>query len=164
MHGEVRDMLRVGGAEPGDPTLPVIVFFYGGGWDSGSRTLYGWAAQALAARETFAHALSLSIDFHQTKRTGSLSRVIDRGARSMDFLLRSFEWSFDRVTAGYAWALKRPDATILYILALPFSFAVPDAAPSAGVFVRDLVLYFLIGDPNADKTRNQVTLKLIRPI
>ena len=47
------------------------------------------AAQNKAASDTFAHALSLSIDFHQTKRTGSLSRVIDRGARSMDFLLRS---------------------------------------------------------------------------
>jgi acetyl esterase/lipase len=35
---------------PGQPILPVIVFFYGGGWDSGSRSLYGWAAQALAAR------------------------------------------------------------------------------------------------------------------
>ena len=34
----------------GEPTAPVIVFFYGGGWDSGSRSLYGWAAQALAAR------------------------------------------------------------------------------------------------------------------
>ena len=31
-------------------TAPVLVFFYGGGWDSGSRTLYGWAAQALAAQ------------------------------------------------------------------------------------------------------------------
>ena len=30
--------------------LPVVVFFYGGGWDSGSRNVYGWAAQALAAR------------------------------------------------------------------------------------------------------------------
>ncbi len=29
---------------------PVLVFFYGGGWESGSRDLYGWAAQALAAR------------------------------------------------------------------------------------------------------------------
>ena len=29
---------------------PTLVFFYGGGWDSGSRTVYGWAAQALAAR------------------------------------------------------------------------------------------------------------------
>lgn len=47
------------------------------------------AAQQRAATETFAHALSLSIDFHQTKRTGSLSRVIDRGARSIDFLLRT---------------------------------------------------------------------------
>ncbi|ATQ42509.1 ABCB family ABC transporter ATP-binding protein/permease [Caulobacter mirabilis] len=47
------------------------------------------AAQARAASETFAHALALSIDFHQTKRTGALSRIIDRGARSMDFLLRA---------------------------------------------------------------------------
>ncbi len=47
------------------------------------------AAQSRAASETFAHALSLSMDFHQTKRTGSLSRVIERGARSMDFLLRA---------------------------------------------------------------------------
>jgi len=30
--------------------LPILVFFYGGGWDSGDRKDYGWAAQALAAR------------------------------------------------------------------------------------------------------------------
>lgn len=29
---------------------PTLVFFYGGGWDSGSRDVYGWAAHALAAR------------------------------------------------------------------------------------------------------------------
>lgn len=29
---------------------PVIVFFYGGAWNSGSKDLYGWAAQALAAQ------------------------------------------------------------------------------------------------------------------
>jgi len=29
---------------------PTLVFFYGGGWDSGSRKVYAWAAQALAAR------------------------------------------------------------------------------------------------------------------
>jgi ABC-type transport system involved in Fe-S cluster assembly fused permease/ATPase subunit len=45
-------------------------------------------AQRRAASEAFAHALSLSLDFHQTKRTGALSRTIDRGARSVDFLLR----------------------------------------------------------------------------
>ncbi|WP_426041750.1 alpha/beta hydrolase [Brevundimonas sp. TWP2-3-4b1] len=32
------------------PALPVLVFFYGGGWDSGAKDLYGWAAQALAAQ------------------------------------------------------------------------------------------------------------------
>ncbi len=46
------------------------------------------AAQRRAASEAFSHALSLGLDFHQTKRTGSLSRTIDRGSRSVDFLLR----------------------------------------------------------------------------
>ncbi len=36
-------------ANPSGP-LPVLVFFYGGGWDSGDKAVYGWAAQALAAR------------------------------------------------------------------------------------------------------------------
>ena len=48
----------------------------------------GQAAQRRAASETFAHALSLGMDFHQTKRTGSLARTVDRGARAVDFLLR----------------------------------------------------------------------------
>lgn len=30
--------------------LATLVFFYGGGWDSGTRAHYGWAAQALAAQ------------------------------------------------------------------------------------------------------------------
>ncbi|WP_417232817.1 alpha/beta hydrolase [Brevundimonas sp.] len=37
-------------AETAAGPLPTLVFFYGGGWDSGARTDYGWAAQALAAR------------------------------------------------------------------------------------------------------------------
>ena len=36
--------------ERGDRPWPMLVFFYGGGWDSGERGLYAWAAQALAAR------------------------------------------------------------------------------------------------------------------
>ena len=47
------------------------------------------STMAKAAVESFGHALSLSLDFHQTKQTGTLSRVIDRGARSTDFLIRS---------------------------------------------------------------------------
>lgn len=46
------------------------------------------AAQRQTAADTFAHALSLSLDFHQTKRSGALSRIMDRGARAVDFLLR----------------------------------------------------------------------------
>ena len=48
----------------------------------------GQAAQRKAAAEAFAHALSLSLDYHQTKRTGALARTIDRGSRSIDYLLR----------------------------------------------------------------------------
>ncbi|MDP3368749.1 MAG: alpha/beta hydrolase [Brevundimonas sp.] len=37
-------------AAPADRPWPVLVFFHGGGWDSGDRGQYAWAAQALAAR------------------------------------------------------------------------------------------------------------------
>lgn len=56
------------------------------------------AAQRKAATETFAHALSLSLDFHQTKRSGALSRTVDRGSRSVDFLLRIL--AFNLVPTG----------------------------------------------------------------
>ena len=46
------------------------------------------AAWRRASTETFQHALSLSLDYHQTKRTGALSRTVDRGARAVDYLLR----------------------------------------------------------------------------
>ena len=53
--------------------------------------VFGPVAQAAwrrAGADTFAHALSLSVDFHQTKRTGTLARTVDRGARAVDVLLR----------------------------------------------------------------------------
>lgn len=37
-------------APSGRGPWPTVVFFYGGGWDSGSKDVYGWAAQALAAQ------------------------------------------------------------------------------------------------------------------
>ena len=46
-----RQKMDVLGPTAGPPgPRPMLVFFYGGGWDSGSRSLYGWAAHALAAR------------------------------------------------------------------------------------------------------------------
>jgi len=41
-----------------------------------------------AAVEAFRHILTLSIDFHQSKQSGSLTRIIDRGVRSIDVLIR----------------------------------------------------------------------------
>ena len=37
-------------APVGEGPWPVVVFFYGGSWSSGSKDVYGWAAQAIAAR------------------------------------------------------------------------------------------------------------------
>jgi ATP-binding cassette subfamily B protein len=45
-------------------------------------------AQRRAGASVFAHVHSLSVRFHQSKRTGSLYRVIERGVRAIDFLLR----------------------------------------------------------------------------
>lgn len=45
-------------------------------------------AQRRAGARVFAHVHSLSVHFHQSKRTGSLHRTIERGVRAIDFLLR----------------------------------------------------------------------------
>ncbi|MCF8879325.1 ABC transporter ATP-binding protein/permease [Hyphobacterium sp. SN044] len=45
-------------------------------------------AQRLIAVRAFGHVQRLSLNFHQTKRTGALNRIIDRGAQAIDFLLR----------------------------------------------------------------------------
>jgi len=46
-------------------------------------------AMVQSAIEAFGHSLALSLNFHQGKQSGGLARLIDRGARSTDFLLRS---------------------------------------------------------------------------
>ncbi|MCA6224518.1 MAG: ABC transporter ATP-binding protein/permease, partial [Phenylobacterium sp.] len=47
------------------------------------------ATMAKAAEESFGHVLTLSLDYHHGKQTGALARIIDRGSRSTDFLIRS---------------------------------------------------------------------------
>ena len=52
-------------------------------------------AQRLIAVDAYGHAQGLSLAFHQTRRTGALNRVIDRGVR------RSTTWSaFSPSTSG----------------------------------------------------------------
>jgi ATP-binding cassette subfamily B protein len=45
-------------------------------------------AQRLIAVGAYGHAQSLSLAFHQTRRTGALNRVIDRGVAALDYLVR----------------------------------------------------------------------------
>ncbi|MEM1037112.1 MAG: ABC transporter ATP-binding protein/permease [Pseudomonadota bacterium] len=45
-------------------------------------------AQRVACVDAFGHAQNLSLNFHQTRRTGALNRVIERGAGAIDYLIR----------------------------------------------------------------------------
>lgn len=45
-------------------------------------------AQRRAGTRVFRHVHALSVRFHQSKRTGSVYRTIERGVRAIDFLLR----------------------------------------------------------------------------
>ena len=51
-------------------------------------TPVGQYAQRQVATATFAHLHKLSLRYHLEKRTGGLSRIIERGIRSIDFLFR----------------------------------------------------------------------------
>ncbi|WP_374570482.1 ABC transporter ATP-binding protein/permease [Phenylobacterium sp. J426] len=88
------------------------------------------STMARAAVESFGHALSLSLDFHQTKQTGALSRVIDRGARATDFLIRSLIFSLGPTAVELVLAM------IVMVLRLDWRFALT-------AFVT-LVLYAVI--------------------
>lgn len=45
-------------------------------------------AQRIVCVDAFGHAQNLSMAFHQTRRTGALNRIIERGAGAVDYLLR----------------------------------------------------------------------------
>lgn len=51
-------------------------------------TLVGQRALRQLALETFTHIHRLSMRYHITRKTGGLSRVIERGVKGVDFLLR----------------------------------------------------------------------------
>ena len=48
----------------------------------------GQRALRALARETFSHIHRLSMRYHITRKTGGLSRIIERGVKGVDFLLR----------------------------------------------------------------------------
>ena len=93
-------------------------------------------ALAQSAAETFGHSLSLSLSFHQGKQTGSLFRVIDRGARSTDFLLRSVVFNLGPsalelimaawvLSGRFNWRLAAV-AVVTIVVYVVFSFTISD--------------------------------------
>jgi ABC-type transport system involved in Fe-S cluster assembly fused permease/ATPase subunit len=69
-------------------------------------------AQRLTAVQGFAHVQSLSLGYHQTKRTGAVNRIIDRGANAVDFLLRFLV--FNILPAVVELVLAASVAALLY--------------------------------------------------
>ena len=93
-------------------------------------------ALAQSAVEAFGHAMSLSVNFHQSKQTGTLARVIDRGARSTDFLLRSVVFNLGPtllelvlaalvLTSRFNWRLAGVTVVTIAVYIL-FTFTISD--------------------------------------
>ena len=99
-------------------------------------TRVGQRALRLLALETFRHIHRLSLRYHITRKTGGLSRVIERGVKGVDFLLRFLLFSMGPLalelilTAGMLWWLF--DAWYLAVVVLTialyvwFTFAVTE--------------------------------------
>src|SRR5579859_4992160 len=88
------------------------------------------STMAKAAVETFAHALGLSLDFHQSKQTGTLTRIIDRGSRSTDFLIRSLIFNLGPTAVELVMAMA------VMVVRLDWRFAITALAT--------LVLYVVV--------------------
>ncbi len=58
------------------------------------RTFRPQAAGRRVAYHTFAHVLDLDIGFHLERRTGALSRVLERGTRSIAVMFRAIVFTF----------------------------------------------------------------------
>lgn len=61
-------------------------------------------AQRIASVDAFRHAQHLSLNFHQTRRTGALNRVIERGAGAIDYLIRFLAFNIGPTLIGLTLA------------------------------------------------------------
>jgi acetyl esterase/lipase len=145
-------------APAGAASLPVVVFFYGGGWDSGAKDVYGWAAQALAARgfvvflpdyrvvplvrfPTFIEDAAAA-----TARAGDLAATYGGNARGLGVLGHSAGAHLAMMIAldrRYMAAVDRPDLIRAAAgLAGPYDFLPLDVTASQNAFGRapDLTL------------------------
>lgn len=84
-------------------------------------------AQRLVAVDAFRHAQHLDLQFHLTRRSGALNRVIERGAGAMDYLLRFLAFNIGPTLVELALA-----ATVMAVMyGLQFSVA---AIATVGVY------------------------------
>jgi ATP-binding cassette, subfamily B, heavy metal transporter len=79
-------------------------------------------ALARSAEETFGHALTLSLNFHQGKQSGAVARIIDRGAHSTDTLLQSVVFNlgptlFELAMASYVMTARYYGPLSLVVIA-----------------------------------------------
>ncbi|WP_292293296.1 ABC transporter ATP-binding protein/permease [Marivita sp.] len=71
----------------------------------------GQRALRMLALETFSHIHQLSLRYHITRKTGGLSRIIERGVKGVDFLLRFMLFSVGPLilelllVMGFLWFL-----------------------------------------------------------
>lgn len=130
----------IGGESPGTPATGLAMLLGGIGLRFAAAALpqirdiffapISQRAQRIACVDAYGHAQNLSLNFHQTRRTGALNRVIERGASAIDYLIRflafnigptivklvlasialwiAFDWRFSLVAVG---------AVVLYAVA-----------------------------------------------
>ena len=81
-------------------------------------------AQRLISVDTFRHAQHLDLQFHLTRRSGALNRVIERGAGAMDYLIRFLafnigptiiELAFAAVVLGLLYGIQFSIAAIVTV-------------------------------------------------
>ncbi|WP_233355675.1 ABCB family ABC transporter ATP-binding protein/permease [Henriciella litoralis] len=81
-------------------------------------------AQRVACVDAFGHAQSLSLAFHQTRRSGALNRVIERGASAIDYLIRFLAFNIGPTFVRLALASIALGAAYDYRLSLIAIFTI----------------------------------------
>ena len=84
-------------------------------------------AQRLISVDAFAHAQNLDLQFHLTRRSGALNRIIERGATAMEYLLRFLAFNIGPTLIELAFA-----AVVLAVL-YGFQFSIA-AIITVGVY------------------------------
>ena len=84
-------------------------------------------AQRIIAVDAFAHAQNLHLQFHLTRRSGALYRIIERGAGAMEYLLRFLAFNIGPTLIELALA----SVVLATLYGIQFSFA---AVITVGVY------------------------------